>query len=363
VRALYLDLTGQEVPRSAPRPGRKWIIEELDLVSSVKYRRDGILSAREWLRSLSGVAEGAWFARDDLRPFAAACLRFLSVAVRKVKKRLSRSAGPEPDRAQVARHFARTAGDWERTYQRDELPHRFIRERQALALRWIDSLPLPRGAEVLEVGCGAGHAAVALARRGYRVHALDAVPEMLELTARSARAGGARLVTSLGDVHSLDLPGRSFDVVMALGVLPWLQAEVRGLAEMARVLRAGGWLIVSADNGLPLHRLLDPRATPTLAPLRALVKRCLRVRAPIEDLPRARCHDARRLHQLMGAAGLETVRRSTIGFGRFSLMGRPLFSDERDRLLHRRLQSLADRGWPIFRSTGAHHLILARKPG
>jgi predicted ATP-grasp superfamily ATP-dependent carboligase/ubiquinone/menaquinone biosynthesis C-methylase UbiE len=363
VRALYLDLTGQEVPRSAARPGRKWIIEELDLTSSLKYHRDGVLGARDWLRSFSGLAEGAWFARDDLRPFAAVCRRFLSLAARKARKRLSRPDAPAPDRAQVVRHFARTAGDWERAYQRDELPHRFIRERQALALRWIDSLPLPRGAQVLEVGCGAGHAAVALARRGYRVHALDAVPEMLELTAQSARAGGARLVTSLGDVHALELPGRSFDVVMALGVLPWLQKEALGLEEMARVLRAGGWLIVSADNGLPLHRLLDPRATPTLAPLRAWVKRCLRVRAPDEDLPRARSHDARQLHELMRAAGLETVRRSTIGFGRFSLMGYPLFSEHRDRLLHRRLQSLADRGWPILRSTGAHHVILARKPG
>jgi predicted ATP-grasp superfamily ATP-dependent carboligase len=69
VRAAYLDLTGQPVPPATARDGRRWIVEPFDVVSSVEYIRDGKLSARDWLRSLRGVEETAWFATDDPAPF------------------------------------------------------------------------------------------------------------------------------------------------------------------------------------------------------------------------------------------------------------------------------------------------------
>jgi D-aspartate ligase len=74
-RALYLDLTGQPVPASEPHDGRKWLVEDLDLVSSIRYWRDGSLSLTRWLRSFRGVEETAWFARDDPRPFLALARR------------------------------------------------------------------------------------------------------------------------------------------------------------------------------------------------------------------------------------------------------------------------------------------------
>jgi D-aspartate ligase len=70
-RALYLHLTGQAVPQPAPAHGRKWMVEDQDLESCVRYWRDGRLGAREWALSFRGVREAAWFARDDLRPFLA----------------------------------------------------------------------------------------------------------------------------------------------------------------------------------------------------------------------------------------------------------------------------------------------------
>jgi D-aspartate ligase len=68
-RALYLDLTGQPVPRSRAREGRKWVVEDKDLESCLHYARDGRLRLGQWLASFRGVEEGAWFARDDWRPF------------------------------------------------------------------------------------------------------------------------------------------------------------------------------------------------------------------------------------------------------------------------------------------------------
>jgi D-aspartate ligase len=68
-RALYLDLTGQPVPETEIAQGRKWLVEDLDLVSSLLSWREGGLSWKDWIRSLAGVQETACFALDDPLPF------------------------------------------------------------------------------------------------------------------------------------------------------------------------------------------------------------------------------------------------------------------------------------------------------
>jgi D-aspartate ligase len=73
VRAQYLDLTGQPVPESAPPSGRKWIVEDSDFVSCLRYYKDGKLTLKEWIKSFRGIREGAYLALDDPRPFFELC--------------------------------------------------------------------------------------------------------------------------------------------------------------------------------------------------------------------------------------------------------------------------------------------------
>ncbi len=73
-RALYLDLTGQPVIPGVPREGRKWFVEDLDLISCLRYLRDRKLTLKEWIRSFRGVEESAFFAPDDLLPALVICL-------------------------------------------------------------------------------------------------------------------------------------------------------------------------------------------------------------------------------------------------------------------------------------------------
>lgn len=69
LRAMYLDLTGQPVPAARPLDGRRWIDEPHDLLTAMQLaRRDGRATVG-WRRSLRGIEETAWFARDDPRPF------------------------------------------------------------------------------------------------------------------------------------------------------------------------------------------------------------------------------------------------------------------------------------------------------
>jgi len=69
VRSLYLDLTGQAQPDYIPREGRRWMIENYDVISTLHYFHEGSLSFGAWLRSFKGVQEAAWFDWHDPLPF------------------------------------------------------------------------------------------------------------------------------------------------------------------------------------------------------------------------------------------------------------------------------------------------------
>ena len=88
VKALYLDLTGQPQPPSVPREGRRWLIEDYDLISSLHYFQEGTLRPWEWLRSFRGVQEGAWFSWRDPAPLMLMSKRLGRRAVDWVSKRV-----------------------------------------------------------------------------------------------------------------------------------------------------------------------------------------------------------------------------------------------------------------------------------
>ena len=87
-RLLYLDLTGQPVSPAPMRVGRKWIFEDRDIETSLQHMLDGTLTLRGWFRSLRGVEEGVWYARDDWRPFWQMCRGLVRRAVRGAVRRI-----------------------------------------------------------------------------------------------------------------------------------------------------------------------------------------------------------------------------------------------------------------------------------
>jgi D-aspartate ligase len=68
VRALYRDLTGQPVHAATAPEGRKWLVEDFDLLACLRYRWDGVLQIRDWIGSYRGVRELGCFALDDPLP-------------------------------------------------------------------------------------------------------------------------------------------------------------------------------------------------------------------------------------------------------------------------------------------------------
>ena len=88
-RALYLDFTGQPVFSMPVVEGRKWVVEDLDLVSSYRYYRDGKLTLKGWITSFRGVEEAAFLASDDPLPILPMCIARLGELFRRIFRKFS----------------------------------------------------------------------------------------------------------------------------------------------------------------------------------------------------------------------------------------------------------------------------------
>ncbi len=263
---------------------------------------------------------------------------------------------------QIDRHFDASARHWRDLYDNQSLEGMIHQGRRSLALRWIDELALSGRVRVLEVGCGAGLLAIDLARRGYDVDCMDSSSAMVELAAAEAKNAnvGGRLAIDVGDVHALDFDASVFDLVVALGVVPFLHSPEKALAEMARVIQPGGWILLSSDNQFRLNRLLDPRFIPF--PGREGLKRLLaRVGAKDPSELPTKLFSSKVARRMIDGAGLKVDRCVTVGFGPFTFLGKDLLSEPSAMRLNRWLQERGDRGTVGLRSLGAQHMILAQK--
>jgi ubiquinone/menaquinone biosynthesis C-methylase UbiE len=262
----------------------------------------------------------------------------------------------------VDRYFQASAPFWKAIYERQDLDAAIYQERRDLVLSMVNGLGIPRDSLVLEIGCGAGLTAVSLAER-YIVEAVDTVPDMLDLTReRAASAGVAhRLTTRRSDAHNLAYAAGTFDLALAIGVLPWVSDPSRVLRECARVVRRGGYFIASIDNTWALQRILDPQLNPVIRPLKRVLRNCLRRLGIVDPEAREQLCGNRKFDRLLGTVGLTKVWGKTLGFGPFSLFSRTIIPESMGGRLHRRMQQIADRNCPLIRSAGSHYVVVARK--
>jgi SAM-dependent methyltransferase len=142
-------------------------------------------------------------------------------------------------------------------------------------------------------------------------------------------------------------------------VIPWLHSPGDAVREMARVLRPGGQLILTADNRARLTSFTDPRALLALTPLR---RPWVALRRRRGLLASSRLHFPSQIDRLLTEAGLNPAGRRTVGFGPLSFLGRSVFSEATSIRINDRLQALADRGVGGVRWTGWHYVVRAKKP-
>jgi demethylmenaquinone methyltransferase/2-methoxy-6-polyprenyl-1,4-benzoquinol methylase len=119
--------------------------------------------------------------------------------------------------------------------------------------RVVDLAQAAPGARALDLCCGTGDIAFALARRGADVTGLDFSPQMLEVAAaRHLKTPVPNLKFLQGDAQQLPFADNTFDILTVGYGLRNLESWQRGLAEMHRVARPGARLVV-LDFGKPAH--------------------------------------------------------------------------------------------------------------
>ena len=139
-----------------------------------------------------------------------------------------------------------------------------------LALPFIEFAGTADGERVLDVGCGTGHLAnaIAAASSPAQVQAFDLSPIYVADAQRRNR--DPRVNFSIGDACAIDFPDRSFDRVLSLLVLHFVPQPQRAIAEMWRVAKPGSVVAAAvwdARGGFVANRMffdtaaaIDPKA-------------------------------------------------------------------------------------------------------
>lgn len=126
---------------------------------------------------------------------------------------------------------------------------RFSRYMERDAEAFYRRLPIKPGAQLLDVGCGAGQLSLIAARAGARVTGCDIASNWLVQARRSAAAEGLSVVFEEGDAEALPYGNGTFDAVASLIGAMFAPRPERVAAELTRVCRPGGVIAMANWTG------------------------------------------------------------------------------------------------------------------
>jgi ubiquinone/menaquinone biosynthesis C-methylase UbiE len=144
--------------------------------------------------------------------------------------------------------FNERVSDWAANYSNVKprmLLAQILISRRQFAMEMLEA-SVPQGSKVLDVGCGTGAMAAELIRHGYEVWGLDIAEAMVRYVQERFGQGGFRV----GDIENIPFADNTFDTVVCLGVLEYLDADDPALREVWRVLKPGGRAVLSTASAI-----------------------------------------------------------------------------------------------------------------
>ena len=112
--------------------------------------------------------------------------------------------------------------------------------------RAVEAARVGDGDVVLDVACGNGNATIPAAKTGAKVTGIDLTPALLEAGMAAAKEAGVEIEWIEGDAQDLPFEDGSFDVVTSVFGCMFAPDQRKAAAEIARVLRPGGRMVVCA---------------------------------------------------------------------------------------------------------------------
>lgn len=169
--------------------------------------------------------------------------------------------------SQVRELFDAKAASWPSKYAPDgRLAGRLTRLSEAVVRH------APAGGSVLDLGCGTGELALAVATSGIRVTGCDISTEMLRIATAADTTGNIDWVELDPRWQVLPFGDETFDTVVVSSVLEYVDDPVVVLRECGRVLRLGGVVLCTVPDLRHPTRWLERMARPvTKAPLPAAI--------------------------------------------------------------------------------------------
>jgi ubiquinone/menaquinone biosynthesis C-methylase UbiE len=121
---------------------------------------------------------------------------------------------------------------------------------------FLDWLALPKGHRCLDVGCGNGAFTEVLMARAAPASVVGLDPSDGQIAFARERAGAKMAEFRVGDAQALPFGDDSFDAAMMALVISFVPDPAKAVAEMARVVRPGGWVATYmwdiTNGGLPI---------------------------------------------------------------------------------------------------------------
>ena len=162
--------------------------------------------------------------------------------------RAQASAHANADPAELAK-FSELAHRW----WDPESEFRPLHQINPLRLQWIDHLVPLSGLRTLDVGCGGGILADAMARKGAQVLGIDLAAKALrvaQLHALEAQTPNVQYRETSAEALAAEMPGQ-FDVVTCMEMLEHVPDPASVVRACATLVKPGGWVFFSTINRNP----------------------------------------------------------------------------------------------------------------